>query len=414
MHARPPARERWGGTVRWSHMSFESIEPLDLAELAEAARKHALESSQASGELQIVAFFDLVGSTRAKFIRGNLAASQDAFAFMSLASCICERLGGSVIKTMGDGVLATFPDTIAACRAALYLREATHEFLHLEMTAGLTSGRTLKIDLPGAQTDVLGDVVDRAARIQSLAFPGQVLLDGTLYNQVRADIVSQHDWQVDEEPRRAFAKGIGTLHLHELCLRGRWPLKKQLATPFAVIPNGRPTIEEKLALIRNAKSEILEIGIGLTSFAQYFTGQKPDEFRDPIRQMVRGGVDLKCFALDPSYAPGLAWLQEQHNRNYLTEADIARGRIQAESKHYRDSGYRGRLSYYTYRRVPEFWCLGVDVEDPLDGRMFFASYLMDVARSETPVVQVSRTTNAELFEKYLLSVRAVRAASTEG
>ncbi len=384
-----------------------------LDELVEAAHKEAQAVAQHVGELQVIAFFDLSGSTRAKLAHGNAPASQAALAFTSVAASMSARFGGRVLKTLGDGALATFSDPLAACRAALNLRHATHELLDLEMTAGLTSGRPLSIALAGDRYDVLGDAVDRAARIQSLALPGQVLIDSTLHSQVRADIAARPGWQVDPSPRRTHAKGIGPIDLFELCLKDHWRLKKELATPFHLITSGRPTISEKLALISNAKSEIIEIGIGLTSFAQYFTGQKPEEFRDPIRQLVRGGVKLKCFALDPRHEPGRAWLAEQDNPDYPSEAAIARRRLEEEGRHYRYEDYRGRLFYHTYRRVPEFWCLGVDIEDPLDGRMFFASYLMGVPRSASPVVQVSRTSNPELYNKYLQCVNAVRAASDE-
>lgn len=390
------------------------LDPISqIEELVDAAREEAESVAQHADTLQVIAFFDLSGSTHAKFSHGNAAASRAALEFTSLAGSISARLGGRVVKTLGDGALATFTDPLAACRAALSLRYATHELLELEMTAGLTTGRPLKIAFVGYRDDVLGDVVDRAARIQSLALPGQVLIDSTLYSQIRADIAAQPGWRVDSDPRRTHAKGIGPIDLYELCLEAHWRLKQELATPFNLIASGRPTISEKIALISNAKSEIIEIGIGLTSFAQYFTGQKPDEFRDPIRKLVRGGVNLKCFALDPAHEPGRAWLAEQDNPDYPNEAAIARRRIEDEAKRYRYEEYRGRLSYHTYKRVPEFWCLGVDVEDQLDGRMFFAPYLMGVPRSALPVVQVSRTSNPELYEKYLQSVRALRAASNE-
>jgi class 3 adenylate cyclase len=384
-----------------------------IEELVDAARKEAESIAQHADTLQVIAFFDLSGSTYAKLSQGNAAASRAALEFTSLACSISARLGGRVVKTLGDGALATFSDPLAACRAALSLRYATHELLELEMTAGLTTGRPLKIAFDGDRADVLGDVVDRAARIQSLGLPGQVLIDSTLYSQIRADIAAQPGWRVDSNPRRTHAKGIGPIDLYELSLEAHWRLKQELATPFNLITGGRPTISEKIALISNAKSEIIEIGIGLTSFAQYFTGQKPEEFRDPIRRLVRGGVNFKCFALDFTHGPGRAWLAEQDNQDYPDEATIARRRIEDEAKQYRYEEYRGRLTYHTYKRVPGFWCLGVDVEDQLDGRMFFAPYLMGVPRSALPVVQVSRTSNPELYEKYLQSVRALRAASSE-
>jgi class 3 adenylate cyclase len=385
----------------------------DLGELVRRARKDAEAVQRQADDIQVVAFFDLSGSTAAKLTRGNEAATLEALTFTTLAASVSELHQGRVLKTLGDGALATFRDPVAACRAALALRYATHEHLELEMSAGLTTGRPLRVPLGEQGNDVLGDVVDRAARIQSLAMPGQVLMDSTLYNQVRAEIVGQPGWEVDAEPRRTHAKGIGPIDLFELCLSDLWNLKRELATPFNIITTGRPSISEKLALIRNARREIIEVGIGLTSFAQYFTGQAPDEFRDPIRELVRGGVNLTCFALNFEHEAGRAWLAEQGNPDYPEEANFARRRLEAEGKYYRDHSYRGRLSYHTYKRVPEFWCLGVDVDDPIDGRMFFAPYLMGVTRSSTPVVQVSRTSNPDLFAKYHQCIKAVRSASTE-
>ena len=108
-----------------------------LEELVEAARKEAEAVAQHAGTLQVIAFFDLSGSTGAKLARGNAAASQEALAFTSLVGSISARFGGRLLKTLGDGALATFNDPLAACRAALNLRYATHELLELEMTAGL-------------------------------------------------------------------------------------------------------------------------------------------------------------------------------------------------------------------------------------------------------------------------------------
>lgn len=387
---------------------------IDLDELARTAQKAAEAIDYRAQGLAVVGFFDLSGSTGAKLHYGNRVAVRDALAFTGLAASVCDRLDGRVVKTLGDGVLVTFDDAVAALRAAVNLRYAVHEHLGMDMTAGLTAGTPLRVALDGGSEDVLGDVVDRAARIQSLASPGQVLVDAALRDQVRADLAGQPGWVIDAQPRHAHAKGIGPVDLYEVSLKGHWNPKSQLATPFTVEATGRPTISEKIALIRNAKTEIVEIGIGLTSFAQYFKGQRPDEFADPIRELVRSGVNLTCFALDPDYEPGTAWLAEQDDDDYQQAATRARQLLLDEAKRCRQNNYLGRLTYHTYRRVPEFWCLGVDVDDPLDGRMFFQPYLMGVARSATPVVQVSRTSYPRLYKTYLQSVHAVRAASTDG
>lgn len=384
-----------------------------LEELAKHAGKLAAGTPRDTGAMKVVAFFDLSGSTSAKLSYGNTSALNEALAFTGLASAIAQQCDGQVLKTLGDGALAVFSNAVSACRASLNLRYATYEYLGLRMTAGLTAGAPATIELEGGGADVLGDAVDRAARIQSLAAPGQVLMDDVLFQLIRGEIGSRPEWDIDPTPRHAFAKGIGDIRLHELAMRGGWKLKKQLATPFQVIANGRPSLAEKLALLDNAQDEIIEIGIGLTSFARYFTGQKPEEFRDPIRRLVRRGVDVKCFALDPGHKAGVAWLAEQGDPDYQASAAAARKILEAEGRFYRNNDYRGTLSYYAYRRVPEFWCLGVDVEDDLNGRMFFASYLMGIPRPENPVFQLSRTSQPALYQTFLRAVREVREASEE-
>lgn len=394
--------------------SDSNPDPLARAdESAKEAIKAAQERMGKPDDLQVIAFFDLTGSTGAKLTAGNEAGIKSALTFTMTAAAVVTSHGGHVVKTLGDGAMATFPDPLAAVTAALALRYAVHERLGERMTAGLTVGRPYRLELEAGAYDLLGAVVDRAARIQSLARPGQVLIDSTLRDVISGDLPSQAGWVVDSHERRAFAKGIGPLGLYEVAVASHWRLKDQLAMPFSVNTEGRPTVEQKIALLRNAQREIVEIGIGLTNFARYFEGQSPAEFRDPIRQLVRGGVALKCFALDPTYEPGRAWLTEQENPEYAQEAAIARGCLEREAKYQRDNDYRGTTSYYTYRRVPEFWCLGVDVEDPVDGRMFFAPYMMGIPRSAMPVTQVSRTSNPELYGHFLTSVRALRSSSTE-
>ena len=330
VEAPPKTVRRLGGgvraTLRFVNVDCERTEVEDLGQVADRARKEAKALTEGSRQDLAVAFFDLSGSSLAKLLTGNKTAVKRAIAFTNLCSEIVSKERGVVIKRLGDGVLAIFSNPLDACRAALRARWATHAHLDLEFKAGVTIGRPLQIRHPGSDLDVLGDVVDRAARIQSLALAGQVLIDQALYTLIRSEFIDETDWRIDDCPRLAFAKGIGPLELFELVIDGRWELKEHLATPFEMDAEGRPALSQKLALLGGAQREIIEIGIGLTSFAQYFEGQKPEEFRDPIRQLVRGGVNLSCFALSPEYRPGMAWLAEQGNRDYPTEVQIARGR----------------------------------------------------------------------------------------
>lgn len=119
--------------------------------------------------LSAVLFSDVVASTeRASALGGErwkrLLDRHDQVA----RGCVGRR-AGKVIKTTGDGVLATLPSAIGAVRAAQELRIALGEE-GLEVRIGIHVG---DVDLRG--DDVSGLAVNVAARIMHLAEPGEIL-----------------------------------------------------------------------------------------------------------------------------------------------------------------------------------------------------------------------------------------------
>ena len=81
--------------------------------------------------------------------------------------------GGTVIRTQGDGLLATFPTARAAFEAACEMQDA-HEGSRIAIKIGIHYGQTLR----GVGGDVYGDAVNMAARISSQSRPGETLLSG--------------------------------------------------------------------------------------------------------------------------------------------------------------------------------------------------------------------------------------------
>jgi class 3 adenylate cyclase len=81
---------------------------------------------------------------------------------------------GRVIKTLGDGVLATFDGPARAVRCAAAIRDAIAE-QGITLRAGLHTG---EIEVRGG--DVAGLAVHIASRVSALAGPGEILVSRTV------------------------------------------------------------------------------------------------------------------------------------------------------------------------------------------------------------------------------------------
>ncbi len=93
---------------------------------------------------------------------------------------------GRVIKTMGDGFLVEFPSPRAALHTAVFLQHAMYERegaipseTRLMFRIGINYGEVI-VD----GDDVLGDVVNIAARLESIAPPGGVCISEAVYTEV--------------------------------------------------------------------------------------------------------------------------------------------------------------------------------------------------------------------------------------
>ena len=107
------------------------------------------------------------------------------------------RFRGREINTTGDGFLASFDGPARAIRCALAVAEAT-QALGIDLHLGLHTG---ECEVRG--DDLGGLAVHIAARVASLAGPGEVLVSGTVRDLVvgsRIDFVDQGDHQLKGVP----------------------------------------------------------------------------------------------------------------------------------------------------------------------------------------------------------------------
>jgi class 3 adenylate cyclase len=124
--------------------------------------------------LATILFTDIVGSTRLAAELGDAAWRRLLGEHDRTARETVGRSGGRLVKSTGDGIVATFDTPLRAIRCALALRD-TLRGLGLEIRAGLHVG---EIEIHA--DDIAGLAVHIAARIEALAGSGEVLVSRTL------------------------------------------------------------------------------------------------------------------------------------------------------------------------------------------------------------------------------------------
>jgi TolB-like protein len=97
---------------------------------------------------------------------------------------------GRIFKTTGDGVLVEFGSAVNAVHCAVDLQQGMAaanadqpEDLHIVLRIGVNLG-----DVMVEGSDLYGDGINIAARLEAVAEPGGILLSGTAYDQVKNKI----------------------------------------------------------------------------------------------------------------------------------------------------------------------------------------------------------------------------------
>ncbi len=109
---------------------------------------------------------------------------------LDLIARLCDRFGGKVLKSTGDGLLMSF---YSAVQAVLSSQEIQKQFAHL--SEGLPPEEYLQHrigihlgDVLFSHKDVLGNGVNIAARLQTQATPGGICISQTVYDVVKARV----------------------------------------------------------------------------------------------------------------------------------------------------------------------------------------------------------------------------------
>jgi adenylate cyclase len=206
----------------------------DLSTLAAFRRRYGRETLRPGVTLKVgrvaLLFSDLADSTRLYARVGDAAAIKLVQDHFELVEACLRAHGGTIVKTIGDAVMAAFPSEVDATAAALDVLAAFGPFrasdpvrAQTDIKLGVHEGPCYAFTANGL-LDYFGQTVNVAARLQGLAASGELVVDAHLAEVVRAQ------GGTVGVPFPAALKGVeGT----PMLVRARWPEADGVSTPTA-------------------------------------------------------------------------------------------------------------------------------------------------------------------------------------
>jgi len=166
-----------GSAFAWYLQDWESVADAIDEFLGEGEEASAIPSPTG---LVTILFTDVEGSTALTDRLGDAKARDLLREHESVVREALKAHGGSEVKTMGDGFMASFSSATKTLECAIAMQQAFAERNEsaaepIRVRIGLNAGEPIAEDDPGGRSDLFGTAVNMAARIAAQADAGEIL-----------------------------------------------------------------------------------------------------------------------------------------------------------------------------------------------------------------------------------------------
>jgi DNA-binding NarL/FixJ family response regulator/class 3 adenylate cyclase len=236
------------------------------------------------GATVTVLFADVEGSTAMLERLGQARWLAALAGYEELLGATIAEHGGTLIKAIGDGHLASFPSARAALRCAVEVQRA----LPLDSAPDLRVRMGMHTGEPAVREDDLhGRTVVKAARIAGMANGGEILVSGIVRELAQADEDLEHEiWF--EEGREVELRGLRGRHL---VLAAQWDdlardtLRVVIADDSAIVRDG------VAALLRECGVHVAALASDAESLYREVERHRPDVALVDIRMPPTGTTE---------------------------------------------------------------------------------------------------------------------------
>lgn len=173
---------------------------------------------------------------------------------------------------------------------------------------------------------------------------------------------------------------------------------------FKIHDEGRVTVPDKTAFFKNARQELIEVGVRLNSFSSYFISQNESAYRQPIVELLQRGVHVKGYLLDPDCEEARIYFEDRSEelpseKKSPEEIREVIEKLRELCAEFEAMQMKGTFEIYLYQHIPYSLYLIVDGESE-DGKMMISPYLYGTRRANCPVFEFARKDQPTLFRRY--------------
>jgi class 3 adenylate cyclase len=202
------------GRLDWIDAAATAAEVTSLQVFRDLFSSDSLRPGQSISVSSLTLLFtDLKGSTSMYRTFGDAAVFGQVMDHFDILRDAVSKYRGGLVKTIGDAIMATFPDPADAVRAAIDIqremgRYNTEKGSSLTLKIGINSGPCIAVTL-NDKLDYFGSMVNLAARLEGLGKGDDVILaDVVAHDPAVAALLQQSDLTV--APFEATVKGFST------------------------------------------------------------------------------------------------------------------------------------------------------------------------------------------------------------
>lgn len=174
---------------------------------------------------------------------------------------------------------------------------------------------------------------------------------------------------------------------------------------------GRLPLHEKLAFWQTAEYEIIELGVRLNTFVNCFHSRSDNEFKDKIIEVLDRAVNIKLALLDPSHYKTEIYFRDRSES--IPDEINSQKVIENSIRYLKDIipqinriSSKGKIQLYKYQHIPYNNFVIVDGRKP-NAKMLVSPYLYGQRRALSPILEIHRRRNFELFQLYWNSYKSM-------